>query len=50
MIYAFKRLIAVKWRQLTRCDLKGDLQMDLRAARQDVMDAWYEFWHRNEAK
>ena len=37
--------ILAKWAQLTHYDLKGDLQMQERAAKQDLEDAWYE-WRR----
>jgi len=39
---AIKRWIRAKWATFTRYDLKGDLQMELRAARQDLKDAWIE--------
>jgi hypothetical protein len=37
---AIRRWLRAKWAQLTHYDLKGDLQMELRAARQDLKDAW----------
>jgi len=37
---ALKYFLIAKWRELTHYDLKGDLQMDSRAARQDLQEAW----------
>ena len=33
--------LLTKWAQWTRYDLKGDLQMQERAAWQDLVDAWH---------
>jgi hypothetical protein len=39
-----KYWLIAKWRQWTHHDLKGDLQMDERAAWQDVLDEWRLLW------
>lgn len=37
---AIVRLMRAKWAQFTRYDLKGDLQVETRAAWQDIRDAF----------
>ena len=42
MKQALKYWLKAKWSQWTRYDLKGDLQMNERAAWNDLVDAWRE--------